>query len=146
MTIYWDMDATLNKLYDYPNWLECLRAYDPTPYIEAEVLHNMSLLARYMNKVQKKGFHIGIISWLSKYSTEEYDEKVTLAKMEWLKKHLASVDFDEIHIVAYGIPKDTFKSSDNDILFDDEIGNREAWGENAFEPMMIIEKLKELIG
>ena len=57
MTIYWDMDATLNKLYDYPNWLECLRAYDPTPYIEAEVLHNMSLLARYMNKVQKKGFH-----------------------------------------------------------------------------------------
>ncbi len=146
MTIYWDMDATLNKLYDYPNWLERLRAYDPTPYIKAEVLHNMSLLARYMNKVQKMGFHIGIISWLSKCSTEDYDEKVTLAKIEWLKKHLASVNFDEIHVVAYGTPKVTFKSSNDDILFDDEIGNREAWGENAFEPTMIIEKLKELVG
>ena len=63
-----------------------------------------------------------------------------------LEATFKGVNLDEVHVVAYGTPKVTFKSSNDDILFDDEIGNREAWGENAFEPTMIIEKLKELVG
>ena len=29
--IIFDMDMTIAALYDVPNWLEMLRAYDPTP-------------------------------------------------------------------------------------------------------------------
>ena len=41
-----DMDGTIADLYADPNWLPKLRAYDPTPYINAKPLVNMSRLAR----------------------------------------------------------------------------------------------------
>jgi hypothetical protein len=54
---------------------------------------------------------------------------------------LASVRFDEIHIVAYGTPKHTLG---NGILFDDEEKNREGWGEGAYTPEEIFEVLSSL--
>ena len=75
---------------------------------------------------------------------ENYDEDVTRAKREWLKKHLASVDFNEINIVKYGTPKQTFAKTDEDILFDDEEKNRKEWTGKAFDVNEIIEILKRL--
>ena len=144
-TIWFDMDGTIANLYAVEGWLPMLRAEDPTPYTIAQVMHNMSILARYLNKVQNKGYHVGIISWLSKCSTPTYDEAVTFAKIEWLNKHLNSVKFDEINIVAYGTPKEQFMKDENDILFDDEEKNRLNWTGKAFEPCDIIKVLKELI-
>ena len=132
-TIWWDMDGTLNRFYEFEGWLDCLINGDPTPYAEAKVMHNMSVLARYMNKAQKMGYRIGVISWLSKTSTAEYDAKVTTAKTEWLHKHLNSVRFDAINIVSYGTPKEDFMETDNDILFDDEQRNRDDWGGEAYD-------------
>ena len=143
--VWFDMDGTLGDLYAVPNWLEMLRAYDPTPYMQAAVLHNMSLLARYLNKVQAAGYGIGIISWRSKCSTENYDIAVTLAKLGWLSTHLASVEWDSIYIVDYGTPKQSFMKTENDILFDDEEGNRTAWTGEAYDPSQILEVLKELL-
>ena len=65
-TIWWDMDGTIANLYAVENWLPMLRAEDTTPYVEAEVMWNMSQLARLMNQVQKLGYKLGIISWTSK--------------------------------------------------------------------------------
>ena len=144
-TIWWDMDGTIANLYAVENWLSMLREYDPTPYAEAKVMHNMSILARYMNKAQKMGYRIGVISWLSKTSTVEYDVEVTAAKIEWLHKHLNSVQFDAINIVSYGTPKENFMETDNDILFDDEQRNRDNWRGNAYEPNQIFEILKALV-
>lgn len=143
--VWFDLDGTLASLYTVPGWLEMLRAYDPTPYAEAAVLHNMSLLARYLNKVQAAGYGIGIISWLSKCPTPEYDEAVTAAKLEWLEVHLHSVSWDAINIVAHGTPKQSFMETADDILFDDEEGNRTAWTGEAHEPSQILEVLKELL-
>ena len=143
--VWFDMDGTIANLYAVEGWLSMLRASDATPYIEAEVMLNMSLLARYLNKLQKLGYGIGIISWLSKSPTPEYDELVTSAKLGWLSKHLASVTFDEIHIVSYGTPKQDFMETDDDILFDDEAPNRENWDGEAYEPDEIMEVLKELL-
>ena len=140
-TVYFDMDGTIADLYSVPNWLPLLRAYDPKPYAEAKPLVNLNSLARILNRLQRQGFRIGIISWLSKTSTPEYDAKVTTAKERWLAKHLSSVDFDEIHIVPYGTPKETFATV-NDILFDDEAKNRENWIGKAFDVDSIIEILK----
>ena len=144
-TIFFDIDGTLNRFYAFEGWLDYLINSDPTPYAEAKVMHNMSVLARYMNKAQKMGYRIGVISWLSKTSTAEYDAKVTTAKTEWLHKHLNSVRFDAINIVSYGTPKEDFMETDNDILFDDEQRNRDNWRGNAYEPDQILEILKTLV-
>lgn len=143
--IWFDMDGTIANLYGVDNWLPMLREYNPAPYTEAEVMLNMSLLARYLNKLRAVGYGVGIISWLSKNSTAEYDEAVTTAKLNWLHQHLRSVDFDEIHIVDYGTPKTSFRETEDDILFDDEARNREEWGEESFLPDDIMDILKDLL-
>ena len=140
-TVYFDMDGTIADLYSVPNWLPLLRAYDPKPYAEAKPLVNLNSLARILNRLQRQGIRIGVISWLSKSSTPEYDAKVTTAKKRWLARHLSSVNFDEIHIVPYGTPKQNFATV-NDILFDDEAKNRENWIGEAFDVDSIIEILK----
>ena len=142
MTIFLDMDGTIANLYGVENWLDYLIAKDETPYREAKPLIRMTTLARLLNSIQKNGHKIGIVSWLAKNSTEEYDIKVTNAKLEWLNTHLKSVQFDEIHIVKYGTPKSTFSNDTNDILFDDEEPNRKEWKGKAFDVDNIIEILK----
>lgn len=145
MTIWFDMDGTIANLYGVDGWLDMLRAYDPKPYAEAEVMLNMSTLARYLHKVQEAGISIGIISWLSKCSIPSYDEAVEEAKLAWLKKHLPSVDWDFVYIVNYGTDKSSFMYTADDILFDDEERNREGWGGEAFTPDEIMEVLKGLV-
>ena len=101
-------------------------------------------LARRLNKLQAAGLKLGIVSWLSKNSTVEYDEAVTQAKLEWLSKHLRSVQWDEIHIVPYGTPKEEIVDNPNGILFDDEERNRNNWQGIAFDEKNIIEILKAI--
>ena len=141
-TIFFDMDGTIADLYGVENWLDYLIAKDSLPYEIAKPLLKLNSLARILNRLQRNGYKIGVISWLAKNSSETYDEKVTRAKREWLKKHLASVDFDEIHIVKYGTPKQTFAKTENDILFDDEEKNRTEWTGKAFDVNDIINILK----
>lgn len=144
MRICFDMDGTIANLYGVENWLEMLINYDETPYKKAAVLVNMNTLARMLNRLQKRGYQIGIVSWLSKDSTTEYDTKVTKAKKEWLAKHLKSVDFDFVEIVKYGTPKSFAAKSKDDILFDDEIGNRKEWTGKAYDVHNIFEVLRAL--
>ena len=141
-TIFFDMDGTIADLYGVENWLDYLIASDALPYEIAKPLIRLNALARVLNRLQKQGYKVGVISWLAKNSNTDYDEKVTRAKKEWLKKHLTSVNFDEIHIVKYGTPKQTFAKTENDILFDDEEKNRNDWTGKAFDVNEIIEILK----
>lgn len=143
-TIFFDMDGTIADLYGVENWLDYLIAKDAFPYENAKALLNLSVLARYLNRLQKNGFRVEIISWLAKNSSKEYDEAVTLAKMRWLSTHLRSVSFDKINIVSYGVCKDSFRHSGTDILFDDEERNRNEWQGVSYGVENIIEDLKWL--
>ena len=131
-TIFFDMDGTIADLYGVENWLDLLIARDALPYEVAKPLVRLSALARVLNRLQREGYRVGVISWLAKNSTAEYDKAVTEAKLEWLGKHLASVAFDEINIVKYGTPKQMFAHTEQDILFDDEEKNRKDWTGEAF--------------
>ncbi len=142
MRICFDMDGTIANLYGVDGWLEMLISHDETPYKEATVLVNMNSLARILNRLQRLGHEIGIISWLSKDSNAEYDAKVIEAKKGWLTKHLKSVKFDFIEIVKYGTDKNIVRKSENDILFDDEEKNRNTWKGIAYNVDNIIETLK----
>ena len=141
-TIWFDMDGTIANLYGVEGWLPMLINSDPTPYKLAAPLVNMNKLARTLNKLQRAGYKIGVISWLSKSSTPEYDKAVTNAKLWWLNKHLTSVKWDEIKIVAYGTSK--INECGGGILFDDEDRNRNEWGKDAYHPDMIMEILSSL--
>lgn len=143
MKVWFDMDGTIADLYAVDGWLEMLRAFDPTPYEEAKPLLKMNVLARQLNAVQAKGHKICIISWCSKESNATYDEQVRKAKLNWLMKHLPSVQWDEIQIVPYGQNK--WATCKSGILFDDEARNRETWlNACAFEPQYITEVLSKI--
>ena len=141
-TIFFDMDGTIADLYGVENWLDFLIASDSLPYEIAKPLIRLSSLARILHRLQDEGYRVGIISWLSKNSTPDYDAKVTEAKKNWLKTHLPSVEFDEINIVPYGTAKEKFAKTEKDILFDDEEKNRQNWTGEAFGVENILEILK----
>lgn len=144
MRICFDMDGTIANLYGVENWLAYLIAEDVKPYKEAEVMVNMNSLARILNRLQRNGHEIGIISWTAKNGSKRYNKAVEEAKREWLKEHLASVKFDFIAVVPYGYNKSNFANNENDILFDDEEQNRKAWSGVAYDVNNIIEVLKRI--
>jgi len=143
MKIWFDMDGTIADLYGVENWLEMLIAHDETPYAIAKPIVNLSVLARLMNKVQRKGFEICIVSALAKDSTAEYDEKVRNAKIKWLANHLKSVHFDEIRFVPYWYTKNDVNTG-TDVLFDDEERHLEKWTGTAVHASKMIETLKAI--
>lgn len=145
LTIFFDMDGTIADLYGYENWLNELRAENPHPYKIAKPLVRFARLARRLNTLQRNGYRIGIISWGSKTATPEYDKAVFETKTEWLHRHLPSVKWDELNFAPYGTPKSNYAHTTEDILFDDELPNRENWIGKAFTEMEIFPTLKNLI-
>lgn len=143
MKIWFDMDGTIADLYGVENWLEMLIAHDETPYAIAKPIVNLSVLARLMNKVQRKGFEICIVSALAKDSTAEYDERVRNAKIKWLANHLKSVHFDEIRFIPYWYTKNDVNTG-ADVLFDDEERHLEKWTGTAVHASKMIETLKAI--
>lgn len=143
MKIWFDMDGTIVDLYGVNNWLEMLIAEDETPYAIAKPIVNLSLLARLLNKVQRNGYEICVVTALAKNSTADYDEKVRNAKIKWLAQHLKSVHFNEIKFVPYWYTKNDVNEG-NDWLFDDEERHLSAWTGTAYPANTMIEVLKAL--
>ncbi len=147
-TVYLDMDGTILDFYGVPNWLEYLEAEDTTPYRVAKPLVRLSILARYLNRLQAQGYRIGIISWTSKGGTDAFNAEVAEVKRDWLAEHLPSVQWDEIHIVPYGVPKSSCTTSPLAILFDDEQRNLNEWTANthnlAYNADLLMEILRYL--
>ena len=139
------MYGTIANFYGVPGWLEYLQAEDTTPYEIAAPLVNFSLLARYLHKLQACGVAVGIVSWTSKSGSEDFHKQVVDAKMEYLRRHLPSVEWDEIYIVPYGTPKYEVVKNPDGVLFDDESRNRIDWRGVAFSEDNLIEILKALL-
>lgn len=142
MRIWFDMDGTIADLYGVRDWLPAIIARETRPYEVARGIGNLALIARLLNKAQKNGHEIGIISWTAKGAPTEYNEAVAKAKRDWLHKHLPSVTWNEIKVVEYGTNK--YMATGGGILFDDEEPNRKIWGKGAYDPQYIVEVLKSL--
>lgn len=141
-TIYFDMDGTFVNFYGVEGWLTYLLDEDTTPYEVAKPLFRMCDFARVLHRLQKT-YRIGVISWGCKDASAEYDKAVERVKREWLANHLPSVEFDEIHILHYGTPKESVATA-NDILFDDEERNRNNWNGTSYDAIDIIKRLREM--
>lgn len=146
-TLVFDMDGTIANLYGVEGWLEDLRSFNPRPYIVAQPMYDMEVLATVLNVFRAKGWTVAITSWLSKDSTKEYDEMVRKAKKEWLERY--NFPFDEIHLVKYGTTKAncTRKNGGFQILIDDNEKVRKGWtlGDTINANENIIEKLVDLL-
>ena len=143
--IYFDMDGTIANLYGCENWLDSLINGKTKPYREAKSMVDMRKLGKLLNALKANGYEIGIVSWLSKSGTDEYNARVTKAKTDWLARHLGAVEFDEIHIVKYGTPKHEIVNNPLGILFDDEKPNRDNWLGTAYDVTAILETLTALV-
>lgn len=128
--VVFDMDGTIADLYAVPNWLQMLRAEDPTPYAVAEPMWEMEKLADVLNALRVNGIEIRVVTWLSKDSTEEYKDLVRQAKLEWLEE--MGFPFDNFHGVQYGATKANsvrryLAEDETAILFDDNEKVRKGW-------------------
>lgn len=114
-----DMDGTIANLYDVNKWLEKLCAENPSPYIEAKPLCDMTELSKIITILRNQGHKIVIVSWTAKNSTEHYKLLTRRAKREWLNQY--NIECDEVHLIQYGTNKAKFcdKGYDN-ILIDDD--------------------------
>jgi hypothetical protein len=145
--IWLDMDGSICDFYGVDGWLEDLRSYNERPYREAKPLYNTLDLLATLVDLKEKGYNIGIISWLSKVPTEEFNKRVIKAKMNWLENYGFDIILDKILITAYGIKKaDTCRKYGYGILIDDEKKNRDDWdlGITVDATNNIIEILKRL--
>ena len=144
-TIYFDMDGTFYDLYGYNGWLECILSEKTECYTHSKMLVDYNNFVSILIQLKEKGYKLGIISWLSKNATKEYQNKVRSAKTRYIKKYFSNI-FDEIHIIQYGKNKSQY-CKENDILFDDELNNRSNWNEKngiAYDVMNLLEILESL--
>lgn len=128
-TIFFDLDGTLYDLYGRPNWLEEITTLkDPSAYADEDAtLVDMVRLHEVIYKLMDKGYSIGVISWLSKGATKEYNSAVRAVKKVWIRKFLPMAT--EVHIVKYGTPKHHVMQNIHAeaIIVDDSTEVREAW-------------------
>lgn len=128
-TIFFDLDGTLYDLYGRPNWLEEITTLkDPSAYADEDaVLVDMVRLHEIIFQLMDAGYRIGVISWLAKGATKEYDSAVRATKKVWIRKFLPMAT--EVHIVKYGTPKHHVMQNvhADAILVDDSAEVREAW-------------------
>ena len=128
--VVFDMDGTIADLYAVPNWLEMLRAENPTPYEIARPMWDMEELAETLMAVKNVGIEIRVVTWLSKDATDEYKNLVRKAKLEWLEE--MNFPFDKFHAVQYGATKANsvrkyLADDETAILFDDNAKVRNGW-------------------
>lgn len=138
------MDGTIANFYAVENWEKLLQNEDIYPYSCARPLFSMKIFTNLITKLQENGYKIGIISWTSMDSSEKFHKEVTKAKKDWLARHLGDVNWNAIHIVEYGTPKEIFEK-DCAILFDDNESVRRRWTGIAFDEKNILKNLERLV-
>jgi hypothetical protein len=144
--IWLDMDGTIADFYSVNGWLDDLIAKSTRPYEKADSIYDIDIIL-VLAELKAKGYNIGVISWGSKNSTDEFLNRVTRAKKEWLYSHLFDLVLDKIIVTHYGVSKsETCKKYGYGILVDDEQQNRDSWelGDTINANEDILEILKNL--
>lgn len=118
-TIYFDMDGTIADLYGVTNWLENLRTEKVEPYAKAKPMMDSRLIESI-----KEQYHLKVLTWTAKHSTEQYHQQVATTKKEWIRRHFGDL-FSDIVVLPYGTNKADYLAK-GDILIDDDYNNLKA--------------------
>ena len=147
--LYFDMDGTLADLYGVPDWLSMLQNHSPVPYRTADELVPLIRLECLCNELVKLGWEIGVITWLAKDASDDYNEQVISAKMDWIGDRMPYLS--DFIAVPYGTPKQKVAKRCREMwLVDDNAEVREMWDTPKQRKSIdanedIIQALKELL-
>lgn len=119
--LYFDLDGTLYDLYAIPNWLQLLRGEKNGAYLMGNSTCNLQTVKELCETlIQNYNYDIGVITWLAKYSSKEYEKRAMQEKLMWIESELPFVSEKNIFITPYGTPKQNFAGKNKKaILFDD---------------------------
>ena len=149
-TIAFDMDGTLYDLYGQQFWLARLRSEDSSVFESGTALVDIDKFIDVCKKLQNQGWTIGIITWLPKDATLQYQFDSAQAKTEWLKSN--GLDFFQFYsTLPYGTDKKTglpFRA-DYNLLVDDNREVRAEWEINerykTLTEKYIVQELEKLL-
>ena len=119
---------------------------DATPYKQAKPLVNVAQLQKIIQSFKALGITVGVISWGAKGASAQFTREVKKLKKEWCIS--LGLEFDEFHVVKYGVPKYRVAKIKNSILVDDSQEVREKWqGEtiDASQPRYLLSILRDLL-
>ena len=145
-TIYFDMDGTIADLYGVKGWLDYIHREEVEPYVAAKPLVPIERFVNALVKLKKLGFRIGVLTWLARGATKDYEDRIRDAKRHWLRQHIP-FKLDEVRMMRYGQAKDRNARDRGGILFDDDARVRARWLGNAINPEQhnIVEILEQII-
>lgn len=125
--IYFDMDGTVYDLYGIDNWLEMLMNEEKGAFLIGNPLVDMNKLENICLWLIKKGYQIGIITWLPMGASLEYCEVCTEEKRKWAEKNMPYIS--EFYALEYGTPKQyaPARRASEMWLIDDNREVREMW-------------------
>lgn len=150
-TIAFDMDGTIYDLYGQKGWLNALETEKAEIFTTGKAMVDLAELKEVCHKLQNQGWTIGVITWLPKNATYEFNKKCELSKQLWLKEN--NLDFFQFfNAQPYGTDKKEglpFRAEKN-ILVDDNKEVRAEWEINEKYLTIdangnIIEDLKKLL-
>jgi hypothetical protein len=127
MTVTFDMDGTIYDLYGIPDWLPRLRNELPGAYTEGKPLVDMDELSTICRNLQAVGVKVGIVTWLGKDASKQFEELSTQEKIQWAREYF-KVKLDFFYAVPYGTPKHKIAPrAKKMIIVDDSDEVRAAW-------------------
>ena len=141
--INFDMDGTLCNFYGVKGWLRDLENSNTRPYKICKPMVDVAKFTAAINALKRMGYIVNIISYTSKTGSAKFNAETEMVKKKWLAKNLPALEFDNIHIVPYGTPKQEVVK--DGILFDDEEKNRFNWVGRSYRPEQIMEVLQNLL-
>lgn len=148
MKIYFDMDGTVYDLYGITNWLELLTDEKTEAFTIGKPLVNIKKLNQIASLLVDNGVEFGIITWLPKNATNEYEAKCAEVKREWKNQYMPFVN--EFYAVPYGTPKHKVPAhkAKTMVIFDDNAEIRKEWQTKtqrvAFNVGNIVEELEKI--
>lgn len=151
--IYFDLDGTIYDLYGRADWLQSLESEDETVF-DGDMLPYVSEkeLATLCKELTKCGVSLGVITWLPKDATAEYERKCELVKRKWVKRYMPYIS--DFTAQSYGIPKQKAisKKSKQIFLIDDSAEVCEMWDTSVqrksfrvSEQFTVIDALKTIL-
>lgn len=114
--VYFDMDGTIADLYSVEDCFKKLDSMDASPYRDAKPIDKyINLLKTYKNN----GYHIIILSCLSKITNKSFDMNVVHEKGLWLDKYVGKEYIDERIFIPYTKDKSTYVNKKGTLIDDD---------------------------
>jgi hypothetical protein len=127
-----------------PNWLEMILDSDEKVFELGQPKVDMQELKEVCLDLIIKGWELGVITWLPKGATKDYEERCARVKSNWVEKHMPYIT--EFNAISYGTPKQLYANKGLiNILVDDDEKVRKMWEQPTTQNQLTIDANENII-